>query len=185
MRGTGSAMRSLQVFLLLAALTPAWLAPAAEERPAETHFFDASFGDLKDELRKARAEGKQGLFLMFAAEACPPCIRMKKTVMNQQRVQDYYRRHFRVLHVDFNGDDEMVDLEGRAMRSKDYAQKVARVRGTPTFTAIGLDGRELLRHPGPTRDADDFLLLADFVVKGEYRSKAYDTYRRERLASNR
>jgi thioredoxin-related protein len=110
---------------------------------------------------------------------------MKKTVMNQRRVQDYYRRHFRVLHIDFNGDAEIADLEGRAMRSKDYAQKVARVRGTPTFTVIGLDGRELLRHPGPTRDADDFLLLADFVVKGEYRSKAYDTYRRERLASTR
>jgi thioredoxin-related protein len=178
-------MRILRVIVLLAALTPAWHVAAEEERPAATHFFDASFGDLQEELRKARAEGKHGLFLMFAAEACGPCILMKKTVMNQRRVQDYYRRHFRVLHIDFNGDAEIADLEGRAMRSKDYAQKVARVRGTPTFTVIGLDGRELLRHPGPTRDADDFLLLADFVVKGEYRSKAYDTYRRERLASTR
>ncbi len=122
---------------------------------------------------------------MFAAEDCPPCIRMKKTILNQASVQDYYRRYFRVLHIDYNGDTEMADLEGRPMRSKDYAQKVARVRGTPTFTAVGLDGKELLRHYGPTRDAGEFLLFADFVVKGEFRAKAFDAYRRERLASVR
>lgn len=178
-------MRMLKSMLLLAGLALAAQAPLAGERPAETHFFDASFGDLKEELQQARAEGKLGLFLMFSAEDCPPCIRMKKTVMNQARVQEYYRRHFRVLHIDFNGDLEMADLEGRPMRSKDYAQKVARIRGTPSFTVIGLDGRELLRHFGATRDADQFLLLADYVVKGEYRGTPYDTYRRERLAASR
>jgi thioredoxin-related protein len=176
-------VKALQTILLLAGVALAWPAPA-EERPAETHFFDASFGDLKDELRLARAEGKQGLFLMFSAEDCSPCIRMKKTVLNQALVQQYYRRHFRVLHIDYNGDVEMADVEGRTMRSKDYAQKVARVRGTPTFMVIGLDGKELLRHYGPTRDADDFLWFADFVVKGEFRAKPFDAYRRERLAAS-
>lgn len=169
--------------MLLAGLAAAWPAAAAAERPAETHFFDASFGDLPDELRLARAEGKQGLFLMFAAEDCSPCIRMKKTIMSQARVQEYFRRHFRVLHVDYNGDLEMVDLAGRALRSKDYAQKVARVRGTPSFTVIGLDGTELLRHYGSVRDADEFLWFADYVVRGEYRKKPFDAYRRERLAA--
>lgn len=182
-------MRASLRVLLLAGLALAWLAPgfaaAAQERAAETHFFDAGFGDLKDELRLARAEGKRGLFLMFSAEDCTPCIRMKKTVLNQVKVQEYYRRHFRVLHIDFNGDAEMADLEGRSMRSKDYAQKAARVRGTPTFMIIGLDGAELLRHQGPTRDAREFLWLADFVVHGEFRKKAYDAYQRERLASGR
>ena len=175
-------MKLLQTVLLLAGLALAWPAPAVVERPAETHFFDTTFGDLKDELRQARAEGKKGLFLMFAAEDCTPCIRMKKTVLNQARVQEYYRRHFRVLHIDYNGDTEMADLEGRAMRSKDYAQKVARVRGTPSFTVIGLEGKELLRNYGPARDAGEFLLFADFIVKGEFRAKAFDAYWRERLA---
>jgi thioredoxin-related protein len=175
----------LQAAMLAAGVALAALAGAAEERPAELHFFHPSFGDLQDELRQARAEGKHGLFIMFAAEDCSPCIRMKKTVMNQARVQEHFRRHFRVLHIDFNGDVEMSDLEGRTMRSKDYSQKVARIRGTPSFTVVGLDGRELLRHYGPTRDADEFMLFADFVVKGEYRSRAFDAYRRERIASSR
>jgi len=177
--------RTLRTVLLLAGLGLAWPAAAADARPAETHFFDASFGDLKDELRQARAEGKHGLFLMYAAEDCSPCIRMKKTVLNQARVQDHFRRHFRVLHIDFNGDAELADLQGQTMRSKDFAQKVARVRGTPTFSVIGLDGQELLRSFGPTRDADEFLLFADYVVAGTHRKKPFEAFRRERLAANR
>lgn len=176
-------MKALLSILLATGLGLAGPALHAAERPAESHFFQAGFGDLPEELRQARAEGKRGLFLMYAAEDCPPCIRMKKSILSQARVQDYYRRHFRVLHIDFNGDLEMTDLEGRTMRSKDFAQKVARIRGTPSFTVIDLEGRELLRHYGELREAGQFLLLADYVVKGEYRSTPYDAYRRERLAA--
>jgi thioredoxin-related protein len=180
-------MSALSGILLLAGLMLMWPASAApaQERDAASYFFDASFGDLKDELRMARAEGKRGLFLMFAAEDCAPCVRMKKTVMSRPEVQSRFRRQFRVLHIDFNGDNEVIDFEGRAMRSKDYAQKVARVRATPTFTIIGFNASELLRHEGPTRDAQEFLWLADFVVQGEYRKKPYEAYRRERLAARR
>jgi thioredoxin-related protein len=176
-------VKLLQALVLFTGLALAGPGIAAAERDADSHFFDPSFGDLKEELQQARDEGKHGLFLMFSAEDCPYCIRMKKTVLNQVRVQEYYRRHFRVLHIDFHGDAEMADPEGRAMRSKDYAQKVAKVRATPTFVILGTDGTELLRHLGPTRDADEFLWLADYVVRGEYRTKPYDAYRRERLAS--
>jgi thioredoxin-related protein len=174
--------KALRALAFVAGLALAASAAAGAERPAETHFFDASFGDLKEELDLARKEGKKGLFLMYAAEDCSPCIRMKATILNQARVQDHFRRHFRVLHIDFNGDIEMADLDGRTMRSKDFAQKVARVRGTPTFSVIGLDGRELLRFYGPTRDAEEFMLFADYVVAGEYRAKPFDAFRRERLA---
>lgn len=176
-----SAFARLPALVVVVAFALAGPAPA-QDRPAETHFFDASFGDLKEELELARKEGKKGLFLMYAAEDCPPCIRMKKTIMSQPRVQDHFRRHFRVIHIDFNGDAEVADFDGRPMRSKDFAQKVARVRGTPTFSVIGLDGRELLRHYGPTRDAEEFMLFADYVVSGAHRAQPFDAWRRERLA---
>lgn len=172
----------LRTMALLAGLALAWPA-SAQTRDADLHFFQTSFGDLKEELALARAEGRRGLFLMFAAENCTPCIVMKKTVLNQVPVQEYYRRHFRVLHIDYNGDVEMADLEGRPMRAKDYAQKVARVRGTPTLMIIGLDGTELVRHYGPTRDAREFIWLGEFVVNGKFRRTAFDTYWRERVAA--
>jgi thioredoxin-related protein len=173
---------ALAAWLALSAGLPAAAEPA-QTRDAATHFFHASFGDLKEELQLARAEGKRGLFIMFAAEDCPPCIAMKKTVFSQVPVQDYFRRHFRVLHIDFNGDAEMADLEGRPMRSKDYARKVARVRGTPTLVIVDPTGTELVRHFGSLRDAREARWFADFVVREQYRRTAFDAYWRERGAA--
>jgi thioredoxin-related protein len=179
-------MTLLRSVVALAGLALAGIALAAgPTRPAETHFFDPSFGDLKEELQLARSDGKLGLFIMYAAEDCTPCIRMKQTILNQPRIQDEFRRHFRVLHIDFNGDTDVTDFDGRVMRSKDYAQKVARIRGTPSFTVVGLDGKELLRQYGPSRDADDFLLYVEFVTSGRYKAMPFDAYRRERLAAAR
>lgn len=171
--------------LLLALSTLPWTAPLAmaARSDAPTGFFDLSFGDLKDELRQARADGKLGLFLMVSAENCPPCKYMKTQVLSQAEVREVYRRHFRLLDIDYNGDDDVVDPQGRSMRAKDYAQKVLAVRGTPTFVVIGLDGRELLRHVGPTRDARELLDIARFVASGEHRKTPYDEYRRQRQAA--
>jgi len=178
-------MTVLRQVLLLICVALAWPALATPTRDPHTYFFQTGFGDLKEELALARAEGKRGVFLMFSAEGCPPCILMKRTVLNQVPVQEHFRRHFRVLEVDFNGDAEMADVDGRWMRSKDYAQKVAKVRGTPTFTAIGLDGKELLRHFGPTKDARQFMEFADYVVDGHYRRLPFEAYWRERRAAGR
>ncbi len=170
-----------RLWLWIAACTALALgaaAPAAE-RNAMQHFFHPSFGDLKDELALARREGKAGLFVMFAAEDCGPCIVLKRTILSRVEVQEHYRRHFRVLHVDFNGDQSMADFQGREMRAKDYAREVARIHRTPTFVAFGVDGRELLRHQGSARDAREFMGLAHYVVDGEYRRRPFDAYWRE------
>ncbi len=172
--------------VLVAVVALAWAAGApAAERDAMQHFFQASFGDLKDELELARREGKQGLFVMFAAEACAPCIVLKRTILSRVEVQEHFRQHFRVLHVDYNGDEPMADFQGREMRAKDYARDVARIHRTPTFIAFGVDGRELLRHQGGARDASEFMGLARYVVDGEYRKQAFDAYWREWVAAAR
>jgi hypothetical protein len=56
-----------------------------------THFFEQSFGNLKDELALAKQEGKLGVFVMFNDPDCPWCQKMKATMLNQPAVQDYYR----------------------------------------------------------------------------------------------
>jgi len=175
----------LRLFLMVLALAVAGTSAAQATRDPHDHFFQVGFGDLKEELALARTEGKRGLFLMFSAEHCPHCLLMKRTVLNQVAVQEHFRRHFRVLKIDFNGDVEVTDVDGRTMRSKDYAQKVARVRGTPTFMVIGLDGKEVLRHAGPTRNAGEFRWLADYVVDGEYRRRPFEAFWSERMARGR
>lgn len=156
-------------------------APAA--RDAMTHFFEQSFGNLKEELALAKKEGKQGVLVMFNDPDCPWCQKMKATVLSRPEIQNYYRTHFRNLHVDTRGDTMIVDFSGREMAEKDFAFKEHRVRATPVFIFFGLDGKPAMRYTGATRDAEEFLWLGEFVASGAFRNKNFTVYKRERLAA--
>lgn len=108
------------------------------ERDAMNYFFDSSFKNLKEEAELAKQEGKQGIFVMFSDEDCPWCLKMKTTILNQVSVQDYYRKHFRILHIDTKGDTMMADFSGKEISEKDFAFKVNRVRATPVFMIFDL-----------------------------------------------
>lgn len=157
---------------------------AATQDPV-THFFEQSFGNLKEELETAQREGKRGVLLMFNDPDCPWCSKMKATVLNQTVVQEYYRRHFRNLHIDTRGDGLVTDFAGREMAEKDFAFKEHRVRATPVFVFVGLDGKPVHRHTGVTRDVEEFLWLGEFVADGHYTRTNFTAYKRERSASRK
>lgn len=154
----------------------------ATRDPSE-YFFDQSFGNLREELQTARKEGKLGLFIMFDQVDCPWCAKMKATVLNQIPIQDYYRMHFRVLDVDIRGSTPIIDFVGREMTQEEFAFKVYHVRATPVFMFFDTDGKPLQRYTGATRNAQEFLWLAEFIVSGEYKTKNFTIYKRERLAA--
>jgi thioredoxin-related protein len=162
----------------------AWLlatigaAQAGQTRDPDTHFFDETFGDLREELEIARQEGKKGILIFFEQAECPFCHRMMRTVLNRSEVQDYFREHFRILRVDIEGDVEMHDFDGTPMKEKDLAFKRYRVRATPVFAFFDLDGRLIARHTGPTRNAEEFLWLGRYVVEGAYREMPFSRYKR-------
>ncbi len=174
-------MKTILFWALLALFVPSMAGAAGpERRSADMHFFQVSFGDLPEEMSLATDEGKKGLFLMFAAEDCPPCIRMKENIMSLPQVQAFYREHFRVLHIDFNGDVEVTSLDGRTMRSKDFSTQVAQVIGTPTVMFLDLDGNEIVRRAGGITEVAEFMDLAEFVVSGEYHNGDFAAFRKGR-----
>ena len=66
----------LSVLLLL--VTANVFAGEQDIRDPREFFFTQSFGDLPEELSTAKAQGKQGILLFFAAEGCPYCLAMLK-----------------------------------------------------------------------------------------------------------
>jgi thioredoxin-related protein len=157
----------------------------AQTRDPGMHFFEQSFGNLKEELDTARGEGKHGVLIMFNDPDCPWCAKMKATVLSQVNVQEYYRQRFRRLHIDTRGDGVITAFDGREMPEKDFAFKEHRVRATPVFIFIGLDGKVMHRHTGVTRDAEEFLWLGEFIADGHYRRTNFTTFKRERLAARK
>ena len=176
-------MKKILLWVLLSLFAQSVVGATEKHRSASLHFFQVGFGDLPEEMELAAAEGKHGLFLMFSAEDCPPCIRMKENIMSLPHVQEYYRKHFRVFEIDFNGDVEVTTLSGETMRSKDYSTKVARVIGTPTVVFVTLDGQEVVRRAGGITDVDEFMRLAQFVVSGEYRNRSFADFRKQGAAT--
>ena len=152
------------VLMIMAGL---WLAVAgAETRDPETHFFDQSFGDLRDDLQQVKDEGKQALLIMFESEDCPWCEKMKKTILNQSDVQDYYHQHFRMLSLFIDSPNPITDFRGRDTTEEDFSFKQFRVRATPVFGFFDQNGKMAVRYTGVTRDKRDFLLLGEYVAGG-------------------
>ena len=164
-------MRWIAALLLLFPLLA-----TAEIRDAEKHFFDAKLGNFQEELLEAKKQGKQGILLFFEMDDCPWCARMKSTIMNQSEVQDFYRQHFLIFPIDTVGATAMTDFKGRETLEKTYALE-NRVRATPTLLFFDLNGNLLVRHTGPSKDKEEFLLLAQYVIEGGHKEKPFSRYK--------
>lgn len=143
-------------------------------------FFDESLYDLQEEIEISKEENKKALLIMFEMDECPFCARMKKTVINQSKVQDYFRKNFRIISIDIEGDLELTDFDGKETTQKKFSLKQQRVRATPVFQFIDLNGKTIKngRLTGATRDADEFLLLGKFIVEGHNKDMPFTRYKR-------
>ena len=168
-------------------------APAKENAPAKeteirdySNFFDESLNDLQEEKEIAAEEGKKGILLMFEMDECPFCARMKKTVLNRGKVQDYYREHFRILTVDIEGDLELTDFEGKDTTQKTFSLEQFRVRATPVFQFMDLEGKPIKngRLTGATKNADEFMMLGQYIVDGNNEKMPFLRYKRKQKKIN-
>jgi len=146
----------------------------------ELAIFDETFGDFSEELSNARAQGKQGVLIMFEMDECPFCHRMKTTILNKPEVIDYFKQHFLVFHVDIEGDVEITDFDGEHTTQKDFAFKKHRVRATPVFAFFDLQGERVVRYTGATSSAEEFLWLGEFVATDKYKEMNFTKFKRNK-----
>jgi len=161
-------------FLLLAAPV------SAEQRDPMQYFFNQFFDELDGELETAKEEGKKGVMLMFEEDDCPFCARMKKTILNQSEVQDYFRENFRIIVIDKENVIEITDFDGTPVLMKDFAEKKHRVRATPVFMMFGLDGKKMKRgrYTGAMTSVDEFMAFGRFFAEGINEKTSFTRYKK-------
>ncbi len=146
-------------------------------------FFNETWGDFKEELENAKSQGKKGVLIFFEMDECPFCHYMKMNVLNQRIVQKYFRSNFLSFSVDIEGDLEIVSMQGKSMKQKDFAFKVNRVRATPVFAFFNLEGKRIFRYTGKTSGVDEFLLMGEFVSNKKYMKSSFTRYKRKKRKS--
>lgn len=171
---------SLKVILFSLLWLVSQLAVAELTRNPDEFFFNQTLGDLKEELQVAADDGKKAVMIMFEADDCPFCARMKKTILNQPDVQDYYRENFLILKMDIEGDVEIVDFQGNPVSQKDFSYKQFRVRATPVFAFFDLQGNLIKgsRFTGAMATKDEFMMYGRFVADGHVNSMNFTKYKR-------
>lgn len=147
-------------------------------------FFHQSFGDLREELSAAKQEGQSVLMLVFENDDCPWCRKVRATMLNRSSVQDYFRKHFRILSLDTEGDTPVVGFDGKEIAEKDFALKINRVRATPTFIFYDLEGKQLTKYIGSPRNIEELMWLSEFVLDGHYKNSNFEKYKRVKRAQN-
>jgi thioredoxin-related protein len=171
-----TAITATRLLLVLTVLvTSVTLASVSDARNAREFFFTLTFGNLPEEMDIARGDGKLGMLLFFEAEDCPYCHHMLKNVFNQVNVQDWYQERFVSIAIDIHGDVEMQDFSGITLPSKVFADQQG-VFLTPVMSFVDLDGEEIYRHLGMIGTPQEFLLLGEYVVDGQYKNTRYDDF---------
>ncbi len=152
---------------------------ASTPRDPYKYFFNETWGDLPEEIAKAKKEGKSGVLIFFEMDECPFCHYMKQNVINQSEVQDYYRKHFLNIVVDIEGDVEMTNFKGETVKQKDFAFKEHRVRATPVIAFFDLNGKRIHRHIGKTNGVQEFMWMGEYIVSGAYKNTPFIRYKRK------
>ena len=173
------------IFFLLSTFLSVSLAAGMNVKDPYKHFFNETWGDLPEELKKAKESGKKGILIFFEMDECPFCHYMKKNVLNQANVQAFYRKNFLNFVIDIEGDIEMVNLKGKTVKQKDFAKK-NRVRATPVIAYYNLKGKLIYRHTGKTSGVDEFMWLGEYIANEVYKKKIrFSHYKKQKRAEKK
>lgn len=156
----------LSAVLLSTALLVANTADA--DRTAEAMFEPIIEIDLAEDARRAAAQ-KKHLMIMFVKDGCTPCLKMKKDVLPDPTVQQFFTQHFLAYSVNTFGDLPPIDQDKAQLSEKLYARREG-ILGTPAFYFFDGTGRVVYKHTG-FLEKHEFLLVGRFVAEGHYRQR--------------
>lgn len=135
-------------------------------------FLDTSLSpNMQEYLEDALAAGKKGLIVNYETNGCSYCKLFIDTTLQQSDIVTSIQQNFDMLGLDMFSDNEIVDLDGNTVSTKDFV-KAQGVQYTPTVIFYGADGKRLFK-AGGYYDPARFRLALDYVVGGHYQQTSF------------
>lgn len=137
-------------------------------------WFKLSFLDLPQDLEEANEAGKRGLIVYFGQKHCAYCKALLEVNFGLEDIVAYTRRYFDVVPIDIWSDREVVDMSGRTLTEKTFAER-ERTNFTPSLVFYAFDGSEVLRLRGyypPYK----FRAALEYVADAHYIRESFADY---------
>ena len=145
-------------------------------------FFTGTSKDLNQERIFAAEHNKKGLLIFYGTPHCPFCQRMKKTVLNQPEIQNFFKENFHLLEINILDEQPISDFSGDKTTSKQFSES-NHIRVTPTLIFYNLKGERLFKQAGIIADPQEFRWLGEYVLEEGYSRESFGQYKRNKRTS--
>lgn len=100
---------------------------------------------LPEAMQQAKAESKLVLLLFTGSDWCPPCQRLKSSVLDSRIFAEYAAKNLVLVELDFpRRKEQSAELKG----SNQALASQFKVKSYPTVVILDANGRELHRKTG-------------------------------------
>jgi thioredoxin-related protein len=137
-------------------------------------FSDDPFFDLQIALRQAKAEGKQGLMVMYATQGCSYANVFIRRSLDNPEIASMIQKNFISMGLEIFDDAVMTDTHGNAMTVVQFARQ-QQVEFSPTLMFFDLNGKRVLRATG-YQSTEHFRMILDYVTGKHYKTASLSEY---------
>jgi len=137
-------------------------------------WFKTSLGDLNDDLKEAKSNGKKGIITYFGQKRCSYCKQFFETSLQDTDIQNYLRKHYDVIAFDIWGIEDIIDTDGKQFTERDLSIRY-KTNFTPSLVFYDSDGTPVFRLRG-YYPAYKFRAALHYVVEGFYKEETFPDY---------
>lgn len=148
--------------------------PTADRRG---FFRSAQHLDFAALARDALREDKS-ILLFFEAEDCQFCLRMHRSVLNDDELIDRAHEDFIAVRIDIDSTEMARDGSGQSVSLGHLVTEEYRVVGTPTLVFLDADLDLMHRHSGLVATPREMDRLLDFVATRAFDEEPWQTFKR-------
>jgi len=132
------------------------------------------FFDMAEALVQAKAQGKQGLMVLFTTEGCSYCAVFIQKSLGDPAIATRVRKNFESIGLEIFDDSEMTDPRGRQLAVKQFASEEG-AGFSPTLIIFDAGGKRVARAVGYL-SPERFTAMMDYVTGGHHQSETLAEY---------
>ena len=141
------------------------------------------FTDLSETLQTARANGKQGLMVLFTTYGCSYCDLFIRKSLGNPEIASLVQANFASVGLEIFDDAEMTDPRGTDTAIKHFAKREG-VEYSPTLLFYGDGGIRVLRAVG-YQSSERFVKIIEYVTGNRFQHESLSEYFRRVARENK